>query len=117
MNFKKKYLLLAAMGCLLVSAEAQTSNETKSSQAPTSAKRKIQPSDVYRLHTLGDPQVSPEGNWIAYTLSSVDSAQNKRNTDIWMVSWDGKQNLAGAQMANTFPLFLPVMEKPMHKFG
>ena len=93
MNFKKQYLLLAAMSCLLFSAQAQTSNEAKPSPATTASKRKIQPSDVYRLQSLGDPQVSPEGNWIAYTLSSVDSVQNKRNTDIWMVSWDGKQNI------------------------
>lgn len=59
----------------------------------TTAKRKLKPSDVYRLQSIGDPQVSPEGNWIAYTLSSVDSVANKRNTDIWMVSWDGKQSV------------------------
>lgn len=81
MNLKKHYLLLAALGCCFHFTEAQT------------AKRKLQPADVYRLQTLGDPQVSPDGNWVAYTLSSVDSVQNKRNTDIWMVSWDGKQNI------------------------
>jgi dipeptidyl aminopeptidase/acylaminoacyl peptidase len=61
--------------------------------AQTTAKRKMKPADIYRLQTLGDPQVSPEGNWIAYTLTSIDSAANKRNTDLWMVSWDGKQNV------------------------
>ena len=61
--------------------------------AQTTAKRKMKPADIYRLQTLGDPQVSPEGNWIAYTLTSIDSVANKRNTDLWMVSWDGKQNI------------------------
>ena len=56
-------------------------------------KRKLSPADVYRLQTIGDPQVSPEGNWIAYTLTSIDSTLNKRNTDIWMISWDGKQSV------------------------
>jgi dipeptidyl aminopeptidase/acylaminoacyl peptidase len=60
-------------------------------QAPS--KRLLKPSDVYRLQTVSDPQVSPEGNWVAYTLSSVDSVKNKRNTDVWMVSWDGKQSV------------------------
>ena len=61
-------------------------------------KRPLQPSDVYRLKTVGDPQVSPEGSWVAYTVSSVDSAKDKRNTDIWMVSWDGNQTV---QMTNS----------------
>ena len=74
----------------LLSLQTITAQNTTS---PVMAKRKLQPADVYRLQTLGDPQVSPEGNWIAYTLSSVDSVQNKRNTDIWMVSWDGKQTI------------------------
>lgn len=57
------------------------------------SKRFLNPSDVYRLQNLGDPQISPDGNWVAYTLSSVDSVKNKRNSDIWMVSWDGKESI------------------------
>ncbi|MES2516986.1 MAG: S9 family peptidase [Bacteroidota bacterium] len=57
------------------------------------AKRLLKPSDVYRLQNLGDPQISPDGNWVAYTLSTVDSVKNKRNSDIWMVSWDGKESI------------------------
>jgi dipeptidyl aminopeptidase/acylaminoacyl peptidase len=56
-------------------------------------KRPLQPTDVYRLQTLGDPQISPDGKWVAYTLSSVDSAQDKRNNDLWMTSWDGQETL------------------------
>lgn len=56
-------------------------------------KRNLRPGDVYRLQTIGDPQISPDGAWVAYTLSSVDSAKDKRNTDIWMVSWDGTQSV------------------------
>src|SRR3954453_15774877 len=56
-------------------------------------KRPLAPADVYRFQQITDPQVSPDGNWVAYTLSSVDSAKDKRNEDIWMISWDGKQNI------------------------
>ena len=77
--------------------------------AQSSAKRKLKPSDVYRLQTLGDPQVAPDGNWIAYTLSSTDSSLNKRNTDIWMISWDGKQSvqLTSSADAETQPKWSP----------
>ena len=61
--------------------------------AQNPAKRSLKPSDVYRLQNLSDPQISPDGNWVAYTLSTVDSVKNKRNSDIWMVSWDGKESI------------------------
>ncbi|MCU0427588.1 MAG: S9 family peptidase [Candidatus Kapabacteria bacterium] len=60
---------------------------------PQATKRPIQPSDLYRLQSVGDPQISPDGKWLAYTLSSVDSAQDKRGSDIWMISWDGTETL------------------------
>jgi dipeptidyl aminopeptidase/acylaminoacyl peptidase len=59
----------------------------------TGEKRNLKPSDVYRLQNLSDPRVSPDGSWVAYTLSTVDSIKNKRNSDIWMVSWDGKESI------------------------
>ena len=79
----KKNLLIGGIFCLFSSI--------LSAQTPT--KRPLKPSDVYRLQNLGDPQISPDGNWVAYTLSTVDSVKNKRNSDIWMVSWDGKESI------------------------
>jgi dipeptidyl aminopeptidase/acylaminoacyl peptidase len=61
--------------------------------AQTITKRTLKPSDVYRLQNLSDAHISPDGNWVAYTLSTVDSIKNKRNSDIWMVSWDGKESI------------------------
>lgn len=61
--------------------------------AQTITKRTLKPSDVYRLQNLSDAHISPDGNWVAYTLSTVDSVKNKRNSDVWMVSWDGKESV------------------------
>lgn len=63
------------------------------SNVDAQTKRPIVPADVYRLQDVSNPQVSPDGNWVAYELSTVDSAKDKRNKDIWMISWDGKQNV------------------------
>jgi dipeptidyl aminopeptidase/acylaminoacyl peptidase len=57
------------------------------------AKRMMRPSDIYRLPAIADAQVSPDGHWVAYTLATIDSAKDKRNTDIWMISWDGSQDI------------------------
>lgn len=64
------------------------------SQAQTiTKKRPINPKDIYRLQTISDPQVSSDGKWITYSLSSVDTTKDKRNSDLWMVSWDGKESV------------------------
>ncbi|GAB3563423.1 S9 family peptidase [Spirosoma luteolum] len=59
----------------------------------STAKRPIRPSDVMRLQTIADPQVSPDGQWVAYVQSAVDASKDKRNADIWMVRWDGAESV------------------------
>ena len=66
--------------------------------AQNNTKRSLIPTDVYKIKNISDPQVSPDGKWVAYVLSTVDTSKDKRNSDIWMISWDGKENL---QMTNT----------------
>jgi dipeptidyl aminopeptidase/acylaminoacyl peptidase len=48
---------------------------------------------VYRMRSVSDPQLSPDGQWVAYTVTSTDSAKNRRDVDIWMTSWDGAQTI------------------------
>ncbi len=57
------------------------------------ARRPLRPGDLYRLRDVRDPQRSPDGQWVAYTVSTADSAKDKGHTEIWMVSWDGGQRL------------------------
>ena len=57
------------------------------------SKRKLNPNDVYRLHSIANPVVSPEGKWVLYSLAIPDSAKNKSQSDLHLVSWDGKQNV------------------------
>ena len=45
--------------------------------------------DLLALESTGNPQVSPDGQWVAYTVSSRDMEEDKRTTQIWMVSSDG----------------------------
>jgi dipeptidyl aminopeptidase/acylaminoacyl peptidase len=45
-----------------------------------------QPFDVNALLSLkriGDPQISPDGQWVAFTVQSVDVATNKKPQQIW----------------------------------
>jgi dipeptidyl aminopeptidase/acylaminoacyl peptidase len=49
--------------------------------------------DLDHLLGVGDLRVSPDGKWVAYTVSKTDVAADKHITDLWMVSWDGAQDI------------------------
>ncbi|HUQ87044.1 MAG TPA: S9 family peptidase [Vicinamibacterales bacterium] len=57
------------------------------------AKRAITLDDHSRIISVGDPQRSPDGVWVAYTVTTIDAEKDRRNTDVWMVKWDGSDQL------------------------
>jgi dipeptidyl aminopeptidase/acylaminoacyl peptidase len=64
-----------------------------SSGTGAQGRRAITLADHSRLVTVADPQRSPEGQWVAYTATTVDAEADKRNTDLWMVRWDGSERV------------------------
>jgi dipeptidyl aminopeptidase/acylaminoacyl peptidase len=60
-------------------------------QAP--AKRAIAIEDIYRMEKVGSPEVSPDGKWVAYTVTSVDKEADRRRTALWMINWEGTQDV------------------------
>lgn len=61
--------------------------------AQDSAKRPVAIDDVYTLQKVGNPQVSPDGKWVTYTVTSFDKGADKRRTSLWMVNWEGTENV------------------------
>ena len=57
------------------------------------AKRPLRSGDLYRIRDVRDPQISPDGGWVAYSVTTVDSAKDKSDSDVWMTSWDGATTL------------------------
>lgn len=49
--------------------------------------------DLARFHDVMGPVVSPDGEWVAYTVSTIETKTDKRVTDLWMVSWNGKEDV------------------------
>ncbi len=56
-------------------------------------KRNLKLEDVHLQKTVSDPQVSPDGQWVAYTVSTIDREADKSDTDVWMTKWDGTARL------------------------
>jgi dipeptidyl aminopeptidase/acylaminoacyl peptidase len=47
--------------------------------------------DLIAMDRIGDPQVSPDGEWVVFTVSSLDLAANRRRTDLWLARTDGTE--------------------------
>src|SRR5205085_9123825 len=56
------------------------------------ARRKLTLDDIQRLRAVRDPQVSPDGQWVAYVVATLDTKEDKTTTHVWMVSYDGKND-------------------------
>ncbi len=56
-------------------------------------KRPLTVDDLPKIRTVSDPRVSPDGQWVAYAVGTQDVEKDKRDSDLWMVSWDGKQQV------------------------
>jgi dipeptidyl aminopeptidase/acylaminoacyl peptidase len=54
----------------------------------------VTPDDILRVQTLSEPAVSPDGQWVAYVLTVNDRDADEQRSAIWMVSWDGSQQLS-----------------------
>lgn len=73
-------------------------------------KRPLTPEDLYRLKTASDVTVSPDGRWVVFVLTSIDSAGNRYVRDLY-----GARTSGGAprrltwtpQSSETLPVFSP----------
>src|ERR1700736_6484720 len=57
------------------------------------SRRALTSDDFYNMQIVTDPQVSPDGKWVAYVVSTNDRGADETRSAIWMVSWDGTQQI------------------------
>lgn len=51
--------------------------------------RAMELEDMFRLHRVSDPQVSPDGKTVAYVVTDPLKAENRTNSDLWLVPLSG----------------------------
>jgi len=65
--------------------------------------------DYYRVKTVGNPELSPDGKWVAYTVSTRVEATNDNASEVWVAAFDGSvapQRISAAGANATGPRWL-----------
>jgi dipeptidyl aminopeptidase/acylaminoacyl peptidase len=60
-----------------------------SANAQAPAKHPLAFDDLIKLHRISSPEVSPDGKWVAYGISTPDMEANRGVSNIWIVSTSG----------------------------
>ncbi len=76
---------ITLLGLLLLGANSGSQALAQDADAP----RTLQVDDYFALKSVGSPQVSPDGAWVAYTVGTKDLEKDRRETRLWMVSTAG----------------------------
>jgi dipeptidyl aminopeptidase/acylaminoacyl peptidase len=73
------------------------------------AKRPLKLDDLSRFREVRDPQLSPDGQFVAYVVATIDTKEDKTNTHIWMVGYDGKgdRQITFSQDSESSPRWSP----------
>jgi len=58
-------------------------------QQTTPAPRAITVDDVFEIREVRDPQITGDGKWVAYAVSTMSLKEDKTETRIWMVPSEG----------------------------
>ena len=53
------------------------------------AKRGVTPEDYFSFAFISDPHLSPDGNSVAYVLTTIDQKKNRRESSVWLVPSNG----------------------------
>src|SRR5690349_20969586 len=103
-NSRARMLVIAiALVCSLGNLSAVTAQQTSGSRHPLTL------DDIAKLHEVRDPQVSPDGQWVAYVVSTIDTKEDKGRAHIWMASMDGKKEIqiTASQDSESSPRWSP----------
>jgi dipeptidyl aminopeptidase/acylaminoacyl peptidase len=74
-----------------------------------STKRPMTFEDMMQMKRLGETAVSPDGKWLAYSVTTVDLAKNTKTPELWLQAIAGGEpiKIAVAQPGDGGPEFAP----------
>ena len=71
-------------------AGAATAAPDTSAPGSVQAKRGMSAEDLLRFVWVADPQISPDGQHIAFTKVWIDAEADEYRTQIWLAGWEGE---------------------------
>ncbi len=73
------------------------------------ARRPMTFDDMMRMKRLGETAVSPDGKWLAYSVTTVNLEQNSKTAELWLQAIAGGEpmKLAVAEPGDGGPQFAP----------
>jgi dipeptidyl aminopeptidase/acylaminoacyl peptidase len=83
----RRFLLLMFASCIFIASMA------------AQARHPFTFEDMMKLKRVGDPQVSPDGKWVIFSVVDVDLAANTRTPHVWIVPLDQKAGSSPASGA------------------
>jgi len=86
--------------CLIVAAPAL---------AEPGQKRRLTVDDLFSFKRVADPQISPDGKNVVYTVTTVDLAGNRSSTNLWLAPTTGgvPQRLTTTDKSDRHPRWSP----------
>ena len=67
--------------------------QSPSSSAGAATKRLLTLDDMQALQDVSDPDISSDGQWVAYTVTFVDPKRDCYDSDVYMTSFDGSRTV------------------------
>ena len=55
--------------------------------------RELALEDLFAVREVAEPQLSPDGERVAYSVSRPDRELDEDTSDLWLVTWNGRENL------------------------
>jgi dipeptidyl aminopeptidase/acylaminoacyl peptidase len=82
--------LLTATALPALAEGALAAPAAATAPATTQARAAFTYQDMISANRLGDPQVSPDGEWVVYSLTQTDVAANKRSSALYILGLKGE---------------------------
>ena len=81
-------LLCWAAGALLPVSSAPAPAQPQSAGASRAAGRPLAIEDYYAIRSIGNPEIAPDGRWVAFTVGTRLEDTNGNKSEVWLVAAD-----------------------------
>jgi dipeptidyl aminopeptidase/acylaminoacyl peptidase len=113
-NTMRKIPFVLSLALAFVLAPVAFAQNAQSTVPAANVKRPMTFEDMMKMKRLGETAVSPDGKWLAYSVTTVDLEQNTKTPELWLQaiapssgSGGEPQKIAVAQAGDSGPQFSP----------